>query len=1030
MTRLDEQQVYQFFDIFKNNNELVEIRLIGSKKTASGYFTDAKTMIEAIKPYTDSYNVYFTINKVNPACYSREQKDKIVLNVKNTTTDAEIICRDWVLIDLDPKRLSGVCSTNEEATKAYNKAKEVIKFLLDSGFYEPITVFSSSGIHIYLRCALLNNDENTKLVKRFLEALAMLFSDSDVDVDTKVFNPARISRLVGSYSCKGANNDKERPQRKCRFLTIPDEIKVNDKEYFEKIAKLYPDDVKPTRENNYTVEKFDLESFLKKHNIGVVRVDNVVGGKKYILEHCVFNEQHRGKDAVIFQRDTGEIAYHCFHQSCSQYSWRDVRIKYEPDAYTKKDYREFQFKQKYYSPQPPVFEPIEESEEKGKKWLTSKDIKRKRESDIIAIPTGFNYLDKYIRGLILGEVTILSGLNGCVDCDTEFFDGVKWKRISEFKQGDKVLQYNSDGTSELVVPQRYIKMPCDKLHLFKTKYGVNQCLSDEHNVVYQTSKGNLAKKTVADLIKQHNNSTYGFNGRFYTTFKYEGDGIDLTDEQIRVMCAIICDGSFCKNFAKRNIVRVNIKKTRKKERLERILKEANIPYRKEQYNPNDKEYNTYLFESPRNEKEFSEYWYNCSNKQLQVIADEILNWDGFVTDKRKGFSTTSKKTADFVQFVFSATGYRATIRIDDRVGTFHSNGKYMYKSICYNVHICSNNMVSLINTKEKTKIEDYVTKDGYKYCFTVPSGMLILRREGRINITGNSGKSSWLNSLMLNVMQRGFKVACFSGELTDFNVMKWFALSAAGKNYVSKVEGSEYAYEVNDFAYDKIADWLYDKFYLFNNNYGNKFEQILADLNEVIEKGVNLVIVDNLMALSIDNKSGDKNEKQKAFILDVVELAKKKNVHIIVVCHPRKESGAQTLLRKESIAGSSDLSNAVQNVAIVHRCGEDFSKRASEFFGKEKADKYMEYSNVVEWCKSRSYGVVDLLVGMYYEVETKRFKNYKSEHIIYGWQDNPQQQTIQVETPKAETPKVEYPMVNPYEMQSDDVIWGQGAVPF
>lgn len=705
MARLDEQQVYQFFDIFKNNNELVEIRLIGSKKTASGYFTDAKTMIEAIKPYTDSFNVYFTLNKVNPACYSREQKDKIVLNVKNTTTDAEIVCRDWVLIDLDPKRLSGVCSTNEEATKAYNKAKEVIKFLLDSGFYEPITVFSSSGIHIYLRCALLNNDENTKLVKRFLEALAMLFSDSDVDVDTKVFNPARISRLVGSYSCKGANNDKERPQRKCRFLTIPDEIKVNDKEYFEKIAKLYPDDVKPTRENNYTVEKFDLESFLKKHNIGVVRVDNVVGGKKYILEHCVFNEQHRGKDAVIFQRDTGEIAYHCFHQSCSQYSWRDVRIKYEPDAYTKKDYREFQFKQKYYSPQPPVFEPIEESEEKGKKWLTSKDIKRKRESDIIAIPTGFNYLDKYIRGLILGEVTILSGLNG-------------------------------------------------------------------------------------------------------------------------------------------------------------------------------------------------------------------------------------------------------------------------------------------------------------------------------------SGKSSWLNSLMLNVMQRGFKVACFSGELTDFNVMKWLALSAAGKNYVSKVEGSEYAYEVNDFAYDKIADWLYDKFYLFNNNYGNKFEQILADLNEVIEKGVNLVIVDNLMALSIDNKSGDKNEKQKAFILDVVELAKKKNVHIIVVCHPRKESGTQTLLRKESIAGSSDLSNAVQNVAIVHRCGEDFSKRASEFFGKDKADKYMEYSNVVEWCKSRSYGVVDLLVGMYYEVETKRFKNYKSEHIIYGWQDNPVQQTMTAETTQVEPPKVEYAPVNPYEMESEDVIWGQGAVPF
>ena len=665
MSRLDKQQVYMWFDTMKNNQDLVEIRLIGSNKTASGYFTNADTLIEAIEPYTEAYNIYFSLNKINPACYGREQKDRIVSKVKNTTTDSEVLCRDWVLIDLDAKRLTGVCATSEEATRAYHKGQEVYKFLMDNGFYEPIVVFSSSGIHLYLRCALMNNEENTKLIKRFLEALAMLFSDEYVDVDTKVFNAARISRLPGSFSCKGANNDPTRPQRKCRFLKIPDEIKVNEKEYFAKIANLYPEDVKPTRENHYSTEKFDLDAFLEKHNIKVVRIDKISGGKKYILEHCIFNDAHTGKDAVIFQRDTGEIAYHCFHQSCSQYSWKDVRLKYEPDAYSKKDYREFQFKQRYYGmiPQQP-FEPQEETEDKGKKWLTSKDIKRKREQDMVAIPTGYSHLDNAIRGLILGEVTILSGLNG-------------------------------------------------------------------------------------------------------------------------------------------------------------------------------------------------------------------------------------------------------------------------------------------------------------------------------------SGKSSWLNSVMLNVMNRGYKVACFSGELTDFNVMKWLSQSAAGKNYVHKIEGSEYSYEVDDKVYDKICDWLSDKFYLFNNNYGNKFEQILSDLEEVTKQGVHLVVIDNLMSVQINGLAGDRNEKQKQFILELVEFAKKKNVHVVVVCHPRKESGTQTLLRKESIAGSSDLSNAVQNVAIVHRCGEDFCKRASEFFGKDKAEKYMEYNNVVEICKNRSYGVVDYLTGMYYEVETKRFKNYKAEHIVYGWDEQP-----------------------------------------
>lgn len=1027
---MNEYTLRCWYDIFKNNNELVEIRILDpeTKRSYSGYFTDIETILKEVKKYERS-NLYFTLNIIDPACYSREQHDKISTRPKSTTSDNEIIARKWCLIDIDCEKPSDTNSTDEEKELAKEVVNNVYAFLRDEGFEKPVVCDSANGFHLLYKQAMLSNEKNTETMKNFLKVLDMYFSTDKVKIDCSTFNPSRICKLYGVYSRKGADT-KERPQRESKILKVPSEVKVTPNEYFEKVASYLPQLEKRDMSNNYGASTFNLDEFIAKYNI---RIRNVVEAKdftKYVLEECPFNSSHRAPDSAIFKMRDGSFGFKCLHNSDSHYTFRDFRLFYDKDAYTKKDYREFQFKQKYYSPQPPVFEPIEESEEKGKKWLTSKDIKRKRESDIIAIPTGFNYLDKYIRGLILGEVTILSGLNGCVDCDTEFFDGVKWKRIADFEQGDKVLQYNADGTAEMVNPQRYIKVQCDTLHLMKTKYGLNQCISDEHNVVYQTSKGNIAKKTMSDLISQHNKSTHGFNGKFYTTFKYCGHGIDLSDEQIRIMCAVICDGSFCKGFSNKKIVRLNIKKRRKQDRLECLLEKANIPYRKEQYQPDDKDYITYIFESPRLEKEFGDYWYNCNENQLKVIADEILHWDGYITETRKSFSTTSKKNADFVQFVFSAIGIRATILIDDRVGNFHSNGKYQYKNICYEVHICSNNMVSFVNSKNKNSIIDYKTKDGYKYCFTVPSGMLVLRREGRINITGNSGKSSWLNSLMLNVMQRGFKVACFSGELTDFNVMKWLALSAAGKNYVSKVEGSEYAYEVNDFAYDKIADWLYDKFYLFNNNYGNKFEQILTDLNEVIEKGVNLVIVDNLMALSIDNKSGDKNEKQKAFILDVVELAKKKNVHIIVVCHPRKESGAQTLLRKESIAGSSDLSNAVQNVAIVHRCGEDFSKRASEFFGKEKADKYMEYSNVVEWCKSRSYGVVDLLVGMYYEVETKRFKNYKSEHIIYGWQDNPQQQTIQVETPKAETPKVEYPIVNPYEMQSDDVIWGQGAVPF
>ena len=177
-----------------------------------------------------------------------------------------------------------------------------------------------------------------------------------------------------------------------------------------------------------------------------------------------------------------------------------------------------------------------------------------------------------------------------------------------------------------------------------------------------------------------------------------------------------------------------------------------------------------------------------------------------------------------------------------------------------------------------------------------------------------------------------------------------------------------------------------------------KYDEVMKNLlndtisNNLIEKkDTKLIILDNLMALSLDGYDGDKNSKQQKFILNVCSLAKEKNVHIIMVAHPRKQND---FLRKESISGTADLTNAVDNVVIVHRVNMDFQTRGKLFFGENKVAEMMKYGNVIEVCKNRSLGVVDLLVGMYYEVETRRFKNEVAEHINYGWIEQPVQQTL------------------------------------
>ena len=54
----------------------------------------------------------------------------------------------------------------------------------------------------------------------------------------------------------------------------------------------------------------------------------------------------------------------------------------------------------------------------------------------------------------------------------------------------------------------------------------------------------------------------------------------------------------------------------------------------------------------------------------------------------------------------------------------------------------------------------------------------------------------------------------------------------------------------------------------------------------------------------------------------------------------------------------------------------------------------MQFDSVIEICKNRSLGILDYFVGMYYEIESRRLKNSISEHIIYGWEDNPIEQRL------------------------------------
>ena len=667
---INEETIRRWWDIFVKDNGFTEVRILG-RFQYSGYFDNVDSIIQAIKPYADmdDEQMYFVLNKIDSACFGRQQSGKIVKSPKITTNDNDIIRRCFVFVDFDPVRKSGTNASNEEFELAHKKAQDVFRFLREKGFSEPIICKSGNGLHLTYKVDFPNDEETTEIIKHFYEYLGSLFSDDKVDIDTKVFNLARLCKLYGTTAKKGANL-QDRPWRMSEIIYVPKDLNITPIEKFKELADLLPkkEEPKPTAKTIRVGERFDLESWLVAHGIEY-RKKQDGGSTKYEVKECPWKDTHSSNNpysSALFQDSEGKITYTCAHSHCKDKQWKDFRLAYEPDAYTKIQAIQPIYQPRSYVQPKPTYQIKDEIPELGEKWMSMSSIKKVDISQLEHVKTGFTDLDRNIIGLYMSEVTILSGSNA-------------------------------------------------------------------------------------------------------------------------------------------------------------------------------------------------------------------------------------------------------------------------------------------------------------------------------------SGKSSWLNTLLMNIIEQGTKVALWSGELRPDILKAWLQMVAAGKNNLRLSAYGDGKYYVPNNVADRIDSWMDGKFFLYNNEYGAKWQQIFNDMELLLKAGVKVFALDNLFSLDIDILDGDKNNKQRELILQIKEFAKKNQVHIILVAHPRKVT---TFLRKNDISGSSDLQNAVDKIFIIHRVNNDFFRAGADFFGEATINMYRGFGNVIEVCKERMFGIVDLMVGMHYEIESRRFKNTAEENTQYGWEREPTQSTM------------------------------------
>lgn len=350
----------------------------------------------------------------------------------------------------------------------------------------------------------------------------------------------------------------------------------------------------------------------------------------------------------------------------------------------------------------------------------------------------------------------------CVDDETEFFDGKRWKSLAEYVEGDKVLQYNEDGTAELVDPIEYIHYQSDVPfyeYRINGSYSLSTCLTGNHDVVYRDKSdgGKLKKMKFEDVLeasKEH-------GGLF--------EGIPVT--------AVIKDSDYSVY------------------ELDNVLLQTWYFLK------------TGIGESTKYVKEGTDYSWTLSDEVFKLDYDSrvrLLMLFGMDNDEDFFMvHTNDGELANTLKSLWNITFECGVSKIDfkDDIGeglinlsvglSEMSDGYILIKNSCIRRFDDFDDCVPYLFDYGDCGFDgvEVVYAKSDKYCFVVPSHMLVLRREGHIFVTGNCG----FGGRMLGALssKKNFK---YVG--TDPNTETMYHLHQLGE-YVEQVTGREDSYELH-----------------------------------------------------------------------------------------------------------------------------------------------------------------------------------------------------------------------------------------
>jgi len=329
--------------------QLVEFRIKNSEGYWRGfYFTDHDRLAEVVERLDSDPRVvslYYVINPCKPSLLREREKCKckvcekgsglLVANptdeqvetilsgpTQHLTGNDDVDSLNWMFIDCDTLRATGFeheSSTSDEKAACKATAGQVLAFLNEKGWPQPLLGDSGNGFHILQSIKMMNTVDNIHLLVDCLKALAKRFNGPAAEVDCAVFNAARLTRAYGTTTRKGTSTD-ERPFRPNRLFPPKSPVSAVTLDQILALGSEVPLSSRRSDDMPELDENFDPEDWLQWYeDQGAFHVEGEreANGKTVKVTDICLNAGHKHSGSGLTGFIVGDsFGYHCFSDDC------------------------------------------------------------------------------------------------------------------------------------------------------------------------------------------------------------------------------------------------------------------------------------------------------------------------------------------------------------------------------------------------------------------------------------------------------------------------------------------------------------------------------------------------------------------------------------------------------------------------------------------------------------------------------------------------------------------------------------------